>query len=142
MIIGLYTGNMLVNAFPIILPNFRIVITYQEQPRESDFPIKICVTSPSGPDGDLTIFQADVPRESINAIPVPPGTENETQYISANFIAAFSPLMLMRAGRIRVRAYRGDDEIRLGTLRVVLRSDWEEEQRKLAEGLSQKEAAH
>jgi hypothetical protein len=43
--------------------------------------------------------------------------------------AGFSGLVLMNPGRVKVRAYRGDDEIRLGTLRIRLRSEWEEEQR-------------
>jgi hypothetical protein len=47
--------------------------------------------------------------------------------------------VLARPGLIKVRAYRGDDEIRLGALRVRLRSGWEARQKEIAEG---KEAAN
>src|ERR1700682_4224227 len=47
-----------------------------------------------------------------------------------NLTAAFVGFVLMQAGRIRVRAYRGDDEIRLGNASdwIKLRSEWEAEQ--------------
>ena len=40
--------------------------------------------------------------------------------ISVHTPLIFSPLVINAEGAIRVRAYRGDDEIRIGALRVLL----------------------
>jgi hypothetical protein len=138
LIIGLYSGDMLVDSFPVLLPNFRVLINYQERPNESEMPVKIVITSPSAPSDDMVIFQADLPRESFDRIQLP--TDSDDPFLSIGVNAAFTPIVFTHSGRIKVRAYRGDDEIRLGTLRIRLRSEWEEEQRKAADQM--KEAAN
>jgi hypothetical protein len=137
ILLGLYNGDMLVNSFPILLPTFRVVIRYQERPNESRLPIKIVITAPNGSE-DMIVFQADVEREALDSVVLPSDADHPLAIIALN--AAFTPLVLTHPGRIKVRAYRGDDEIRLGTLRVRLRSEFEEEQRAAVEGA--KEAAN
>lgn len=138
ILIGVYNADMLVDSFPILLPNFSIVIRYQERKNESDLPVKFVVTVPNP--HDEKIFEVDVPREAF-VHPDPPSWDVEEQpLITLNLNPSFAGFMLLHTGRIKVRAYRGDDEIRLGTLRVRLRSEWEEEQRKFADAM--KEAAN
>jgi hypothetical protein len=139
ILIGLYSSDMLVNTFPIQLPNFRVLIVYHERLNESRLPVRIVITAPSAPNDDITIFEAELPRESFDQIP-PPSDNAEDPLVSVTLNAGFSGLVLMNPGRIKVRAYRGEDEIRLGTLRVRLRSEWEDEQRRAAEAT--KEAAN
>jgi hypothetical protein len=61
----MYGGEMLVATFPVLLPNFRILITYQERPGESRLPVKIVVTGPAAAE-DIILFQADVARERLS----------------------------------------------------------------------------
>jgi hypothetical protein len=138
ILIGLYHGDMLVESFPILLPTFRVLIRYQERINESRLPIKFVVTVPDEAGNDTPVFQADMPRESLDSVPAPSDNVDDP-FATLNLNAVFSPLILYQ-GRIKVRAYRGDDEIRLGTLRIRLRSDWEEDQRKIIE--TKKEAAN
>ena len=107
--------------------------------KESDLPVRITITAPSAPAEDILVFQADLPRESFDRVQLPSDSVEEP-FISTVLNAAFTPIVFTHAGRVKVRAYRGDDEIRLGTLRVRLRSDWEDEQRKALEAM--KEAAN
>jgi hypothetical protein len=88
--------------------------------------------APSAPNDDITIFEAELPRESFDQI-LPPSDSADDPLVSVTLNGGFSGLVLMNPGRIKVRAYRGEDEIRLGTLRVRLRSEWEDEQRRAAE---------
>jgi hypothetical protein len=139
LLIGLYNGDMLVESLPILLPSFRILIRYQERPTESRLPVRFVVTAPDESGNDLQIFQAEVPREAFDQIQIPSDDIDEP-FLALALNAAFSPLILAHQGRIKVRAYRGDDEIRLGTLRIRLRADWEEEQQRIAD--SKQEAAN
>lgn len=137
MYIGIYTGDMLVESFPTILPSFRVIINYVEKVGESDLPIRFVVTLPE----DEKVFEAEIPRGEMHA-PSPPNLgEKETPLIRSMIIAAFNPLVLNSGGRMRVRAYRGDDEIRLGTLLIRLKSEWEKEQQEFAQK-EKKEAAN
>jgi hypothetical protein len=135
ILIGVYSADMLVESFPVLLPSFRVLVQYQN---ESDLPVRLVITAPGESDGDLRIFEAEVPREDIAKVKVSP--DNLDPFVALNLSAAFTPLVLTHPGRIKVRAYRGDDEVRLGTLRIRLRAEWQEEQRALAEGM--KEAAN
>ena len=128
IIIGLYSSEMLVDTFPIILPSFRVLVRYEERIGESDLPVKLTIVAPSGPDeSEILIFQVDLPRESFETVTIPLEA-NDDPIIAAQIFASFSPIVFTHSGRIKVRAFRGEDEIRLGTLRVRLRSEWEEEQ--------------
>jgi hypothetical protein len=137
ILIGVYNADMLVDSFPILLPTFCIIIRYQERKDESDLPVKFVVTAPN-PDDEM-IFEADVPRDALKQAPTPSDAPDDPM-TAINLNTSFAGFVISHPGRIKVRAYRGDDEIRLGTLRIRLRSEWDEEQRKIAE--TKKEAAN
>lgn len=128
-LIGLYSSEMLITSFPTILPSFRVLINYQERMGESRLPVKLVVTAPNGTGNDVPIFEAELAREDMDKVQAPPDG-NDEPYVSVGINAAFTPFILAHPGRIKVRAYRGEDEIRLGTLRVILRSEWEAEQKR------------
>jgi hypothetical protein len=135
ILIGLYTGDMLIDAFPIQLPTFQVLIRYQERPDESILPVKFVIIAPHPT--DEKIFETEVPREAFEKVLVPSDSFDDP-FVSLNLHASFAGFVLARPGLIKVRAYRGDDEIRLGTLRVRLRSEWDALQKEI-EG---KEAAN
>ncbi len=137
ILIGLYNADMLIDAFPILLPTFQVLIRYQERPGESSLPVKFVITSPHPT--DEKIFEAEVPRENFEKVLIPSDNNLDDPFVSLNLHASFAGFVLAGPGRIKVRAYRGDDEIRLGALRVRLRSEWEASQKETAEG---KEAAN
>jgi len=135
--IGVYNADMVVESLPALLPSFSFVIRYQEMKGESELPVKIVITVPN-PD-DQMIFEADLPRDAFKlAAPAPDAVQGEMM-TAINLASSIVGLVITHLGRIKVRAYRGDDEIRLGTLRIRLKSEWEEELRKHSAG---KEAAN
>lgn len=140
MYLGIYNGDMLVESFPTILPVFRIIISYHERVGESSLPVRFVVTAPRG-DKDEEIFQVEVPRADLGSAALPDDVSADESLFRTVLSPGFSPFAVTHPGRIKVRAYRGDDEIRLGTLRIRLKSEWQEEQRKQV-GIESKEAAN
>jgi hypothetical protein len=137
ILIGVYNGDLVVESLPALLPVFNFVIHYRERKGESELPVKIVITVPT-PE-DQRIFEIDIPREALKQVtPATDAVEGE-MLSELNLTSSANGLVLTHIGRIKVRAYRGDDEIRLGTLRIRLRAEWEEEMRKSAET---KEAAN
>jgi hypothetical protein len=82
---------------------------------------------------DEIIFEAEIPRQAFQQAPSPPDAVEGEMMRAIILNSSAAGLILNHLGRIKVRAYRGDDEIRLGTLRIRLRSEWEEEMRKNSE---------
>lgn len=113
--IGVYQGELIVlQPPPIILPTFNIIVTYLERPREENRPVVLKVFIPGA---ENPIVDAAVPIDAARAMPnnAPDG---EDFLVSIRMPMRFSPLVIEAEGLIKVRAYIGDDEIRLGTLRV------------------------
>jgi hypothetical protein len=102
-------------SFPASLPTFTIMIKYFERFNESDKPVKFAVFVPGT---DEPVFQAEIPRDA--PMPPPEGVDSAETRVSFNLIAQFRDFLIGEAGAIKVRAYRGDDEIHLGSLRVKL----------------------
>jgi hypothetical protein len=138
ILIGVYNADLVVESLPALLPSFNFVIHYRERKNESELPVKIVITVPT-PD-DQPILEMDIPREGFKQAPPPPDAIEGEMLSAVNMTSSVAGLLLTHIGRIKVRAYRGDDEIRLGTLRIRLRSEWEEELRKQASAM--KEAAN
>ena len=114
--IGVYTGEMIVFGDPPkLLPTFAAVTTYRERPGESDVPVKIKMFLPGGDDAAAEL---DVPVAAMRSVQFGAETEGEDRMYSAIIPIRISPLLLRQDGLIKIRAYRGDDEIRLGALAV------------------------
>jgi hypothetical protein len=118
--LGVYVGEMVINApsFPVRLPRLSVVINYYETVGESTEPVRFAVFLPGeqAPAGEFTINKPEGP------IPPPPAPEEGEQPGEPLFHVAIvldiQDPVFKQEGRIRVRAFRGDDEIRLGTLTV------------------------
>jgi hypothetical protein len=112
--IGVYTSEMIIFGDPpMLLPTFVAVTTYRERPRESDAPVQIKMFVPGAPDVEL-----ELPVASMRSTQFAPEIEGEDRMHSALIPIRSSPLVVRQEGLIKVRAYRGDDEIRLGALAV------------------------
>ncbi len=129
--IGVYGTDILMPSFPIQLPMLHVVIKYNERPGESTHPVKFVITIPGQ---EAPVFTAEVPREDLAKaiIPIAPDDDVDDPIITLNLLAGFPGIIFPQAGRIKVRAYRGDDEIRLGTIRVRLHPDIEANQKEEA----------
>lgn len=117
--VGTYTQVMYINgSLPTVLPKLCMGIVYrQENECNEDVTIKVFMP---GQDDDAE----NVATFKLEAQPVlmPPPTE---EFTFGEFRVFFeSPgTPILEEGRIRVRAYRGQDEIRLGSLTVALNPD-------------------
>lgn len=119
--IGIYRDSLILNTqLPSVLPKFCLVIHYFERPNESKEPVTVHVYLPDDQVGSPT-HTAELPIQDARQNPLEPETPDADPIIGVISHLMFSPLALKSEGRIRVRAYRGDFEIRLGTLGVVER---------------------
>ena len=124
--VGAYHGTMIVNGqFPFLLPRFAMHFFYLQKKSVAIPPSKIVVVTP-GTSEDDPFMTIEVPEEqATSAVENARQLENAPGVTSPTFVSASSPVMLtnlviQEAGFIKVRAVRGDEFIRLGTLRVML----------------------
>jgi hypothetical protein len=117
--IGVYQGDMIAyGAPPLVLPKLCLVVSYSERPGESLEPVELRVYMPGDADDAPTLRQ-QLPVDQLRSeavAPTIPGLEDPMRKFSGVF--SFSPFPITQEGTIKVRAYRGDLEVRLGTLRV------------------------
>lgn len=115
---GVYASDMIFpNDFPVTLPKLCLRISYFERPHESTDPIQVRVYVPGDP-ADMPSFKVDIPREQINALPIPTPEPDLEQMIAIIFHMEAAGMVIKEPGAIRVRAYRGDTEVRLGSMTV------------------------
>ena len=119
--IGVYLGEMLLTtptaSFPIRLPSLHVIVNYRERKGDSDKPVRLCILIPGQ---DEPLVQTEIPREHLDSIPLPTGSDIDDPMVLVSFIFAMRDVVLTQEGRIKVRAYLGDDEVRLGSLKVSL----------------------
>ncbi len=116
--VGTYTNVMYVNGnLPAVLPKLCMGIVYrQEQQSLEGATIKIFM--PGEDDDNPTAMFHVEPQADL----IPPPSEQFTFNEFRIFFEA-PGVLIQEEGRIRVRAYRGDDEIRIGALTVALNPD-------------------
>jgi hypothetical protein len=124
--VGCYAGTMFAPTFPITLPKFCLGIVYMQQNDKIVLPIKIWVFLP-GDDEDKPSIQAEgSPEDDIAAARAARearvalgGSTEELGYATVYSQFAVAGFVLKQPGVIRVRAVRGDQLIRLGSLEVL-----------------------
>lgn len=118
--IGVYQADIILfGESPQLLPQFAAVVHYLERPGESDLPVKLKMFVP-GSDGP--IVEVELPVAEARKSVFNSDDEMEDRVIRIMIPIKVAPLILQLDGLIKVRAYRGDDEIRLGTLKVRFQS--------------------
>lgn len=122
--LGIYTALITLHAEPpVVLPKLCIAIDYFERPNESEESVEIQVFLPGAQiDLEPPLVNFKIEREQFLSIPVPTDPDAEDPQIGVSMNFTLSNVQLNAAGRIKVRAKRGDDIIRLGSLLVAFNS--------------------
>src|SRR5438105_1290328 len=124
MYIGVYPGHMHVHGtFPFAIPKLSIGISYYQRPTKFVTPIKFWIFLPGDPD-DKPSIEAELPEEATKeaiagALKLASSNlepNNAFATIHSNF--SFSNLTIQQPGLLKVRAVRGDELIRLGTVLI------------------------
>jgi hypothetical protein len=122
-LVGIYSADMIFKVpLPVIVPKLGIVISYFERRGESVDPIRLEVYLPGDEDGKPSIT-TDIPHDNFRNIPESNDPDAEDVRINAIFHMVLSPVNIIKKGRIRVRAVRGEDIIKLGSLRITTNFD-------------------
>ena len=127
--VGVYTGQMmLTDNLPVILPQICAVTTFRlAPPTETINPIiKIFK---SGEDAPLFEMTAEVSAAQPSDFSPPPShPEADTvRFLQMVITAQMQNLVVTEPCTLRVRAFVGDDEIRLGALQIIVAPQEESE---------------
>ena len=116
---GIYRGKLILNVpLPASLLKLHLVIHYFERPNESTEPVNIHVYMPGDAEGAPTAAVVLPLDDARSKVPEPEISDSDP-LLSIMSLVMIAPFELKSEGHIRVRAYRGDLEVRLGTLAVV-----------------------
>jgi hypothetical protein len=134
LLIGVYNSVMYVPQFPFVALKMCFRIRYVERPNDASQPVQFRIFLP-GAKPDNPALTWDIPTENR---PVPSEQELQAQvewlqslsgegwetpeptYVQM-YNLTLTPLIISQEGAIRVRAYRGDDVIRIGSMLVRTR---------------------
>jgi hypothetical protein len=126
-LIGVYQAVMFVQGeFPITLPKFGLSVRYIEKIGACSDEVKLRVFLP-GDAEDAPTIDGVIPMEEIRQAAAEDrlvstvGNEDArppVEYVHVGSNILISPLVLKQPGVIRVRAFCGDNEIKLGTLGI------------------------
>jgi hypothetical protein len=115
-LVGTYIGELIVNGrLPTNLAKFAMRILYSERPGESDDPVELRIFLPGDEEGAPTLAAA-IPIDQERAKTPPPDMPDPL--LTAIMHLEFAPLAIKQEGSIKVRAYRGDLEVKMGQLVV------------------------
>lgn len=106
---------MYLHSFPAILPRICCAVTYREKPSLGG---KVAIRVIHEVDGEETIaaeLEYDAEPTDVEPDPDDPFVMRE-----GKFFFELSPLEIPAPGKLKVRAYRDDDEVRLGALLIGL----------------------
>ena len=119
LIIGVYDDTMLLPKFPITVPQFAFVIKLLEplSMKGEGGSLKIFVPGETGVE---TIFDVEIESSRWEQVEKD-DFDKEASYLGSNYVIKVAPFRLHGPGYIRVRAYFGEDEVKLGSLKVSLR---------------------
>lgn len=126
-LVGVYSGQMVVGGtLPITLPQICAVITVRFLPPSE--PIKpVIKIFMSGQDEPLFMMETDItPTQAATAVAKVARAEDDPERVSFVQIVItpqIQGLVISEASTLKVRAYIGEDEIRLGTLPIMIASD-------------------
>lgn len=116
---GIYPGQLVVGSpIPTALPKLCLVIYYFERPGESDEPVHFTIHVP-GDDPATPTARLEIPTAEFRITPLANDPEADDPLLAFTAILTLAPLEVKQAGRLKIRAQRGDLEIRLGSLLIT-----------------------
>lgn len=114
-IIGAHEGNLSVaGTFPQLIPKFAVYVTIIEDSETVEAPLNVKIFVP-GDRGDEVVVDYDFPIDRSLSAEDPSDGECLYNY----FTVRISPLLIKKEGRIKVRAYKHEKEIKLGTILIT-----------------------
>lgn len=120
--IGIYASEMIFSIpFPATLPKLGLSVKYYEKFGESTEPVHLEIYLPGDSDDNPTV-RSEFDYKQMRSMPQTKAEDGIDSRIGAVMNAVLSPVHFTQEGYIKVRARRGDDIIRLGSLKVVNRS--------------------
>ena len=112
--VGVYGATMLVSEFPATLPQIYCAIAYRETPGFFGlFAIRV-IHEANDKEAVLAEIEVDVPEGEEPS----PDMTGPFVMREGKFIVQISPFNIEGPGFLKVRAFRGDDEVRLGALKI------------------------
>ena len=116
--VGIYIGSInLHKSLPFQFPKFGFAITYCERSGESTEPVTLRIFLP-GEDEENPFIKSELPVEQLRNQEPPQDKDTKDPILTCNIQIVAQPMIIKANGLIKVRAYRGDLEIRLGTILV------------------------
>lgn len=120
-LMGIYSGALNVSSMPVTLPRFSFAITLWEPMDDvKDTNYKISFK----PDGgvEVVLVSHDQPSKEVitDGSPEEDHADDDIELAESNIFLTLTAIRLKSPGRFKVRAYRDNKEVRLGTLRVNL----------------------
>ncbi len=124
--IGVYSGRLLIHGdFPFTLPKFGFAITYVQRKDVFQPKVQLHIYLPGDAD-DTPTMVSEVGEDAGLAGAAAARAEAEilkqtdqTRFISMRANFTIAPLVIAQAGNIKVRAVRGDELIRMGSLQIM-----------------------
>ena len=125
-LVGVYNGIMYYMVpFPTFMPKLAMRVSYVETPGESTEAVEIKVLAISSGHEAQILFSHLLPAEARDNVTAPPKLDEDSRvFLTAMFNIIISPLLVPGPCKISVRAYRGDVELRLGSLRIMHHPDY------------------
>jgi hypothetical protein len=116
--VGVYLDEMVLHGpYPAIIPQFAIAITYLEPLSEPVKPVSIKVFVPGPSDlGDVAV-DIELPESRANSIDEA-ARDPLAEYRAHILHFKISPFVVANEGYVKVRAYIGDQECRLGAMKI------------------------
>lgn len=122
--VGCYLGSLITHTgFPIVLPTFVIHIVFSESFEDAIGPLQIKVFHEKRDGERLALLEADLPSDRLSQTP---GRREGDEVFTSLMTFRASPLILEEPGSLRVRAYRNNEEFKIGGLRIEEASSTED----------------
>jgi hypothetical protein len=120
---GVYHGVLQAHgSFPLTLPKFGIVTTYverfdalTEEEKARNISIKILVPNENG--GEKLLFESEIPAATLRGENAD-NAQSELKIFRMEIPVLMAPLTIDAPGKIKVRLYLGNLELKIGSLEV------------------------
>ena len=123
-LVGVYNNQMIVTgSLPVALPQICAAITLRLLQPEKPIKATVKIFRSDEPE-PLFVFEADIEPVETQLIPAPsPHLEpNSITFMQMGITAQLQGLVINEPCALKVRAFIGDDEVRLGSLQIVVHS--------------------
>ena len=121
--IGAYSGFLVLEVdFPVTIPMLCMAVNFVIGMSDELRPLSIKAYFDPEEGEEALLIEGDVPIEGFKAVDARlQGMDNMNRHAAVHIKLA--PFNIEKAGRLKVRAYYGDEEYRLGSL-IIVRGPW------------------